>query len=241
MTVLVSIIPSSIFRHVLVTWIIRHVSRPGFSIDTQTLFYYKSSFLLQKRIENISCISCHKRPEKETSACTFSTMNQPCEKFSFFWTFRQSPSAICPEEAGFLLCAARIVSLPPEKKILLLVLSLAPRGFSPYSGFPLSSKTNISKFQFDQESGRRRTTSWMCFLQIIIYLFVYLFIYNKCYQYVNTTPAHTMRKYVLLKVNCRDVALALSQSELTKGLRNQGIAGWNGIGGNMATWNTRIN
>ena len=50
-----------------------------------------------------------------------------------------------------------------------------------------------------------------------------------------TTPAHTMRKHVLPKVNCRDVALALSQSELTKGLRNQGIAGWNGIGGNMAT------
>ena len=34
---------------------------------------------------------------------------------------------------------------------LLLVLVLAPRGFlSGYSGFPLSSKTNISKFQFDR-------------------------------------------------------------------------------------------
>ena len=53
---------------------------------------------------------------------------------------------------------------------LLLVLFFAPRGFSPgYSGFPLS----ISKFQFDQESGRRRTTLWMCFLQIIIYLLKY--------------------------------------------------------------------
>ena len=40
--------------------------------------------------------------------------------------------------------------------------------FSGYSGFPLSSKTNISKFQFDQESGRRRTTLWMCYPQIII-------------------------------------------------------------------------
>ena len=47
--------------------------------------------------------------------------------------------------------------------------------FSGYYGFPLSSKTNISKFQFDQESGRRRTTLWMCYLQIIIYLFIYLF------------------------------------------------------------------
>ena len=35
---------------------------------------------------------------------------------------------------------------------LLLVLSLAPRGFSSgYSGFPLSSKTNTSKYQFDLE------------------------------------------------------------------------------------------
>ena len=33
---------------------------------------------------------------------------------------------------------------------LLLVLYSAPRGFfSGYSGFPLTSKTNISKFQFD--------------------------------------------------------------------------------------------
>ena len=47
--------------------------------------------------------------------------------------------------------------------------------FSGYSGFPLSSKTNISKFQIDQVSGRRTTTLWMCYLQIIIY---YLFIYE---------------------------------------------------------------
>ena len=37
-------------------------------------------------------------------------------------------------------------------------LPCSERFFSGYSGFPLSSKTNISKFQFDQESGRRRTT-----------------------------------------------------------------------------------
>ena len=54
-------------------------------------------------------------------------------------------------------------------------LLCSERFFSGYSGFPLSSKTNISKFQFDQESGRRRTTLWMCYLQIIIYLFIYLF------------------------------------------------------------------
>ena len=48
------------------------------------------------------------------------------------------------------------------------------RFFSGYSGFPLSSKTNISKYQFHQESGKRRTTLWMCYLQIIIYLFYFI-------------------------------------------------------------------
>ena len=59
---------------------------------------------------------------------------------------------------------------------LLMVLSFAPRGFSGYSGFPLSSKTNNSKFQFDQESGRQRTTLWTCYLQVIICLsFIYFY------------------------------------------------------------------
>ena len=52
--------------------------------------------------------------------------------------------------------------------LLLVFLLCSKRFLSRYSGFPLSSKTNISKFQFDQESGRRRTTLWMCYLQIII-------------------------------------------------------------------------
>ena len=60
--------------------------------------------------------------------------------------------------------------------------------FSVYSGFPLSLKTNISKFQFDQESGRRRTTMWMCYLQIVIY-FIYLFIFH---YYFNFTVVRTM-------------------------------------------------
>ena len=34
-------------------------------------------------------------------------------------------------------------------------------------------KNQHFKFQFDQESGRRRTTMWMCYLQIVIYL-IYL-------------------------------------------------------------------
>ena len=56
-------------------------------------------------------------------------------------------------------------------------LPCSERFFSGYSGYPLSSKTRISKFQFDQELGRRKTTLWMRYLQIIIYLFhIYLFI-----------------------------------------------------------------
>ena len=60
---------------------------------------------------------------------------------------------------------------------LLLVLSFAPRGFSPGTPvFPSPQKPSISKFQFDQESGRRRTTLWMCYLQVIIYLsFIYFY------------------------------------------------------------------
>ena len=55
-------------------------------------------------------------------------------------------------------------------------LLCSERFFSGYSGFPLSSKTNISKFQFDQESGRRRTTLWMCYLQIIIIIILLLYL-----------------------------------------------------------------
>ena len=47
--------------------------------------------------------------------------------------------------------------------------------FFGYSGFPLSSKTKISKFQFDQGAGRRRTTLWKCYttsyvVQLLYYI-----------------------------------------------------------------------
>ena len=56
---------------------------------------------------------------------------------------------------------------------------LSPRGFSPgtHSCFSFSPKTTISKFQFDQESGRRRTTFWMCYLQIIIIIIIIIIIF----------------------------------------------------------------
>ena len=51
---------------------------------------------------------------------------------------------------------------------LLLVLSLASRVFfSGYSSFPFSTKTNISKFQFDQE--------WYTKNHYVVVLFTYLF------------------------------------------------------------------
>ena len=58
-------------------------------------------------------------------------------------------------------------------EFVVVSLPCSGRFFSGYSGFPLSSKTNISKFHFDQESGRQRTTMWMCYPQIVIYLFIY--------------------------------------------------------------------
>ena len=68
---------------------------------------------------------------------------------------------------------------------LLLVLSLLREVFLRVLRFFLSSKTNIFKFQFDQQSGRRRTTEWMCYLQIVIYLF-YLVIYLFTYSFIHS-------------------------------------------------------
>ena len=69
-----------------------------------------------------------------------------------------------------------LFSLQCEQMVVVGSLLCSERFLSWYSSFSLSSKTNISKFPFDQESGRRRTTLWMCYLQIIIYLFIYLFV-----------------------------------------------------------------
>ena len=52
--------------------------------------------------------------------------------------------------------------------------------FSGYSGFPISSKTNISKFQFDLESeGHKFSSLGLLRATLVkqnIYLFIYLFI-----------------------------------------------------------------
>ena len=57
-------------------------------------------------------------------------------------------------------------------------VEFALRGFFyGYFAFPLSSKPSISKFQFQQESGRRRTTLKMCYLQIIIFFILLKFFF----------------------------------------------------------------
>ena len=63
---------------------------------------------------------------------------------------------------------------PLFREVFLRVLRFSP-----------SSKTNISKFQFDQESGRRRTTLWMCYLQITTYLFILFIYYENSFIPVN--------------------------------------------------------
>ena len=58
-----------------------------------------------------------------------------------------------------------------KKIVFIRTLMSFSRGTPVFLSF---SKTNIFKFQFNQESGRRRTTLWMCYPQIFIYLFIYL-------------------------------------------------------------------
>ena len=85
-------------------------------------------------------------------------------------------------------------------------LPSSKRFFSRYSGFLLSFK-----FQFDQESGRWRTTLWMCYLQIIIYLFIYLFIHSKLFIFcfrlcvvLFTKQGHQAKEKLVLRLLAKD-------------------------------------
>ena len=70
--------------------------------------------------------------------------------------------------------------------------------FSEYSGFPLSSKTNISKFQFDHKSGTRRTTLWVCYLQFSFYLFVFIYLFTTAFIVISLTEVITECAYLML-------------------------------------------
>ena len=58
-------------------------------------------------------------------------------------------------------------------------------------------------------AGRRRTTLWMCYLQIIIYLFIYLFIIyifyitviQYCFQYYLRKKSKWLRRKTILRQN----------------------------------------
>ena len=58
-------------------------------------------------------------------------------------------------------------------------LPCSERFFSGYSGFPLSSKTNTSKFQFDQESGRDEEPLCECATSKSLFI-IYFIIYYLC-------------------------------------------------------------
>ena len=74
-------------------------------------------------------------------------------------------------------------------------LLCSERFFSGYSGC-LSSKTNISKFQLDQESGGRRTTLGMCYLQIITILLLLLLFVILDLQSLRNDPNCTIKQRV---------------------------------------------
>ena len=73
--------------------------------------------------------------------------------------------------------AAQIPALNPSMS-LLLVFSFVRIGFLQVFRFFLLLKN--SKFQFDQESGRWRTTKWMCYLfkSIIYYYYLLLLFFH---------------------------------------------------------------
>ena len=79
-------------------------------------------------------------------------------------------------------------------------LLCSERFFSGNSGFPLSPETSISKFQFDQEPGRRRTTLWMYYFQIIILFYFIFFIY--IFHYEITKSIHFYNSLVSQFKSC---------------------------------------
>ena len=70
---------------------------------------------------------------------------------------------------------------------LLLVLIFALRSFPPSCSpvFPLSSKPNISKLQFDPALGNQRTTTWLCYLDPYRYLLSFFWLASRFYTGVS--------------------------------------------------------
>jgi len=66
-------------------------------------------------------------------------------------------------------------------------LPFSERFFCGYSGFPLSSKTNISKFQFDQQSGRRSPNHYVDVLPANRYFFILFYLFYSVAFFPNRT------------------------------------------------------
>lgn len=84
--------------------------------------------------------------------------------------------------------------------ILLLVFSFAPQVFSQGTPFfSLSAKTNISKLQFNQKSGRWRTTYCMDVLPLNHYwlIDIYLFITRTCCLNMKSVLVSTCISHVI--------------------------------------------
>ena len=77
-------------------------------------------------------------------------------------------------------------------------LLCSERFFSGYSGFPLSSKTNIFKFQFDHKSGTRKTTLRVCYRQLSFYLFICIYLFTTVFIVITPTEVITECAYLML-------------------------------------------
>ena len=113
--------------------------------------------------------SCLARAQERECNCTeskYRTVSRICSETSdgkamFLFRFTIGPTSRYGEQGCHSGENTRLPTMWPEFDFgplscisgssLLLVLALLRGIFSRFSGFPLSTKTNISKFQFDQD------------------------------------------------------------------------------------------
>lgn len=71
-----------------------------------------------------------------------------------------------------------------------------------HSGFLLPSKTNIFLFQFEQESVRRRATTWMCYLNVVFF-FLILFILKQVWLFTcYAAQTHSASPQIAPGISC---------------------------------------
>ena len=131
---------------------------------TYRIIWNKIWFFPLHKVKN-SMVSHYRSPKEDSTV----------QKFEVLWGkgWRSGESArLPPMWPGFKSRRRRHMWV----EFVVGSLLCSERFFSGYSGFPLSSKTSIFKFQFDQELGRRRTTLWMCYLQIVIIIIIIIII-----------------------------------------------------------------